>query len=373
MRLARRHGVVAAALLAPLLLAAAVAEERGIRDAMRVIVEDLRVLVTLSVEEGALDDPANENLILAATREIEEQASIVSEHAAREDTGVLAGFLDRQAWWMRRSFEWGRTHAVRELLYDTVDVCIACHTRLSSPSDSPVARDFLSTEALAGLPALERARLQIATRRFRDALDTLEGLLASPRLDDADRERAMSLYLRVALRVTGSADRAAQALAALSKRDDVDAQTRAVAAEWAGAIRASDTRAHEGDELAAARELVGAATARDAAGEGSPVPYIIATGLLHRYLERPEPRDDSRSEAYYLLGFSENRAGTSRWLPQVELYLEESIRLAPQGEPAARSMALLRDKLGEQFEGDLPEEVELHLRMLEAEIEGAGG
>jgi len=87
---------------------------------------------------------------------------------------LLATSVDRYAAWILRSYEWRRYAAMQRLVHDVVDVCSACHTRLPSPSDSPVAKDFLAGTETGLLPALERARLQIATRRFGDALATLE-------------------------------------------------------------------------------------------------------------------------------------------------------------------------------------------------------
>ena len=66
-------------------------------------------------------------------------------------------------------------HRVRGFpgLFDAVtmvtDACVTCHT-LRLGADSPVGEDFLASVPVQSLGALEHARLQIALRRFDDAL-----------------------------------------------------------------------------------------------------------------------------------------------------------------------------------------------------------
>ena len=64
----------------------------------------------------------------------------------------LASVLERYSLLMLRSFEQGETERVQELLYGLTDVCIACHTRLPSSHDSPVAKQFVDSRTIASLP-----------------------------------------------------------------------------------------------------------------------------------------------------------------------------------------------------------------------------
>jgi hypothetical protein len=149
----------------------------GMRDAMGSVFSSMRVLLELSAAPENLADPANERAILDAANELADQAAMISEHAPRDEVSFLAGSLDRYASWIKRSYEWRRYDAMARLVYDSVDLCVACHTRLPSRRDSRIATGFLAGNDMGSLPAAQRARLQIATRRFDDAMSTLETVL----------------------------------------------------------------------------------------------------------------------------------------------------------------------------------------------------
>jgi hypothetical protein len=91
------------------------------------------------------------------------------------------------------------------------------------------------------------------------------------------------------------------------------------------------------------------------------VHYVVASGILNRYVE--SHADDGRDlgEAYYLLGVVESRIGRAYWLGQAGFYLETSIRLAP-GEPfAEQAYGLLEEEVVLEYTYNdgvhIPEEV----------------
>jgi hypothetical protein len=89
---------------------------------------------------------------------------------------------------------------------------------------------------------------------------------------------------------------------------------------------------------------------------------LVASGLLHRAVSAAgKPTTDS-AEAYYLLGVTELRIGSSQWLTEPEAYLEAAIRAAPGSPPARRAYVVLEESTllgytGSGGEGELPPEV----------------
>lgn len=351
-------------------------EVAGMRDAMRSVFNSMRVLLELSASPESLASPANERAILAAARELADQASIVSEHAPRDEVSFLAASLDRYANWIRRSYEWGRYDTMQRLVHDAVDVCVACHTRLPSDRDSPLAEGFLAGADIAALPAERRAQLELATRRFDEALHTLESLLPGIVDDDARFEQAMRAYLVVALRVKNDPRRARQVCEQLAASSRISDARRKQLNDWAGALQHLEIAPPLAGDLDAARELVNEAETRRNAARGDPlVGFIAASRLLYEFLDSDAGSIAQGAEAYYLLGLSQYRIESMAWLPQAELFLEKAIRTSPASPSARRALALLRAKVEEGFvaQGEaIPEEVVRHLQMLSEMVESRG-
>ncbi len=369
------RALLVTALLAAALVPAAAYDVAGMRDAMLSVFSSMRVLLERSATLDGLAEPQDERAVLAAAQDLADQAAIISEHVPRDEVSFLASSLDRYATWIRRSLEWRRHEAARRLVHDAVEVCIACHTRVPSRRDSPLARDFLDTGQMEGLPAEDRARLQVATRRFDDALHTLEGLLAGTR-DPDTFERAAREYLVVALRVKGDPRRARQAFSQLAAGGGVEDARRRRLESWVGALQRLEIDPPVAGDLDTARALVREAETRRDAAVGDPlVLQVAASRLLYEYLDRGEGSVVEGAEAYYLLGLTHYRIEPGAPLPRAELFLEKAVRTAPGSEHARRALALLRVKLTEQYAaapGAMPPEIVDHLRLLQELVESPG-
>jgi hypothetical protein len=375
--------VIAGALLSVLPAsfgAAARAEEAdATRATMQVIFDNVRTLLTFAVEEGGFRDPAHERQIIDALNELGDQAAMLSEHAGAGDVGsaFLASALERYALLVLRNYEWGRVGRLRPLIYRTTEICIACHTRLPSPGDSPVAGDFIDSQTVRALPPYERAKVEVATRRFDDALVTLEALLASPTMAPRELVDVTRTYLWVNLRVKRDFERPLPVLERLTQRPGLPTALRRDVGQWVEDLRRLHAHPPAGSGLQAARTLVEAAQ-RFADPRGGLVDYVAASGLLHRYLEEETAQvgRDQRAAAYYLLGVTEYRSHADDWLPQAELYLEYAVRMAPQSPAAARAYDLLAAKVmsayGAASPDALPEGIRDHLRKLRALMEPSG-
>lgn len=354
-------------------------EKEATRETMRVIFQSLRYLLQVDISGQAFGEASNRDKVLAALRELDDQAAILASHGFVDDTGgmFLASVLERYSLLLLRSFEQDEPGKVQELLYGITDVCVACHTRLPSPRDSPVARHFADSSSIASLPARKRARIQVATRRFDDALDTLESLLESQ--GDADTvvlEDALRSYLILNIRVKGDMERPIPILEAVEEKLAPDSALRGDLEAWLASLQHYRDVPFVSDPLQTARQIMAAADKGDFPSPRSAlVEYIAASSLLNRYLLSNPADAMDVSEAHYLLGVAEYRIHRDDWLPQAELYLEISIVLAPDAPWANPAYKLLVEKIDRTYTrlpgGRLPPDVEERLWELRQAIDSA--
>lgn len=356
----------------------------GMRDAMQSVFSSMRTLLELSADTARLAEPANQAAILKAAAELEEQANLVSAHVPRDEISFLASSLDRYAQWIRKSYEWRLYNDTRQLVHATVDVCVACHTRLTSRRDSPLAEDFVNSKQMNRLSLRQRVRLQTATRRFDDALEDYATLLAESVGDDDFLQLARDALV-LALRVKVDPNQARELLAGLLAREDLKNPNREHVRAWANSLQdLSKVPIPKGD-LAVAQVLIEQAEAVIVSPAADPlINYIVASRLLYDYLESSDNDQgeynsqrslDEGSRAYYLLGLTQYRIDPEAWLPQAELFLEKSIRTAPASAHARDAFNLLLKKMQRSYpseKGGMPKDVHDHLQIL-LDMVRAGG
>ena len=354
----------------------------GMRDAMHTVFKSMQTLLDLSADPKQLAAPANQSTILQAATELEEQASLISGHVPRDEISFLASSLDRYAMWIRKSYEWRLYDDTQQLVHATVDVCIACHTRLTSRRDSPFAEDFINSTRISALPLRQRVKLQTATRRFNEALGGYATLLEQA-VGDEDFVPLGRDYLVLALRVKVNPRRALDLLETVLKRAELSGEHRERVSAWAHSLKQLLGLPLTEADLASAQNLVEQAeSVADLPSADSLVYYIVASRLLYDYLENSQERPGNTpgtvadgATAYYLLGLSLYRIDPQAWLPQSELYLEKSIRTAPAGQHARKAFELLSDKMQHTYppaKGGMPRDVRDHLKMLQDMVSTQG-
>ena len=346
----------------------------GMRDAMHAVFKSMRTLLEPSVQPGQLAARDNQQAILAATTELEEQASIISAHVPRDEISFLASSLDRYASWIRKSYEWGLYNDTQQLVHATVDVCIACHTRLASRQYSPLAEDFIDSAQITHLPMRQQLKLQTATRRFDDALVGYATLLEQS-VTDEDFVRLARDYLVLALRVKVDTERTRDLLDTLLKSSQLHGEHRERVTTWEESLQQLLKAPLPEADLATAQRLVEQAESiGNSPSTDGLVNYIVASRLLYDYLEVPldpaastEGIEEDGAKAYYLLGLALRRIEPESWLPQSELYLEKSIRTAPTSQYARAAFDLLVEKMRHTYpmaNGGMPDDVRDHLEIL---------
>jgi hypothetical protein len=330
---------------------------------MQVIFENLRFLFQVDMSDADFGSSENQAEVLEALRELDEQSAILASHGFYEDSaGVfLASVLERYSLLLLRSYERGEPQRVQQLLYGITDVCIACHTRLPSSRDSPVAKQFVDSQAAWSLPLNKRARIQVAMRRFDDALSTLETIIESPKFaDPVVLEDVLRTYLIVNIRVKGDMERPIPVLESVEERSVPQSAWRGDVETWLVSLQHFRDMPFIGDPLQSARDVIDASTSVDFPSRRSAlVDNIAASSLLHRYLA----------------SLAEYRIYRDDWLPQAELYLEVAIVLAPDAPWAMPAYSLLVEKIQRTYlqspGGRLPPEVEDRLRELKQAIDGS--
>lgn len=336
------------------------------RHTMAEVYDAMAFLLPLSFQEQRFTDPTHQEEIRAALEKLARSSGRLETHAGEHDAAwtYLSHSLANDARDIRRRFDEGHLLEARFLVQTLAETCVACHSRLPAERDALRSASFVNGHVLAEQPLSVRAKLAYATRRFERALELYEELFASPEAspNDFDLDGAIDDYLELAIRVRRDPERAERALARMAERPDLTERLRGEIAHWRASLREIQERKRDGS-LADARRLVARAEnpQRYADEREALVPYLEASGMLHRAVAEGELEGTDLAEAWYLLGLVETRIGRSFWLSQAEAFLETAIRTAPRTRVAEQAYAVLEDFLVAGFSGsggtDIPPDV----------------
>jgi tetratricopeptide (TPR) repeat protein len=348
------------------------ADREATRATMRDIFESIRVLLPLSVRTDAFAAPENRATVERALVALEQNADALAEHARSDDPArrLLGGSLSTDAGQALLLYRSDQFEEAAFQVQQTTENCVACHTKLRGVGDTPVARHFVDKSALRGLPLAERARLEVATRQFDEAVGSYEKLLASPKIHAGDLLGPLSDYLTLMVRVENDYARARKTLDRFAKRPDLWRHLRSDVEQWSRALRELEPYRDLPPDLASARGLIDRARQLQVvpADRGGWIHYLVASSLLQRYLALPPPTTRDTAETYYLLGLCETHIGDRQWISQADLYLESAIRLAPKEPFAAEAYVLLEEDTLVGYTGssgaNLPDSVAKHLEEL---------
>jgi hypothetical protein len=101
---------------------------------------------------------------------------------------------------------------------------------------------------------------------------------------------------------------------------------------------------------------------------------IVASSLLHQFLQTAPDDPLEVAEAYYRLGVAEAAISRTTWLPETEYFLETAIRAAPDSSHAMNAYTFLEQYVLASYTGSsgtsLPEDVWGRLAELRALVEG---
>jgi hypothetical protein len=358
------------------------------RAAMQRVFAAMTVLLPASAKEGGFSADADREELRAAFATLRDASVDLRAHGMGRDAsfGLHARNLADDALLASNAFALGDEEEARFTFTLLTQRCIDCHSRLPDVEDSPLAARLVALPEVAELAPLERARVDVALRRFDEALATWEKAFADPTIPPAEHELSGTLadYLTIALRVKGDAQRPQAVLRALSKREDAPGYLRNRLVAWAVSLaRVAPRLSQSTPSIQSAREwalmarnLSDLTTARDGL-----VYDLAASSLLLRWIDAREKGDRQAQDlelatAYYELAVVEDRTAFSIWAPQTDVYMEAAVRAAPSGPLARRAYARLEEQLltelGATSPGGLPEPERVRLAELNALIEGTG-
>ena len=348
-----------------------IAETRGIMDQ---IFASLTTVLPLSMDGKEFSNPKNREKVLTELRKMRDSTSALVDHTKRFEGsyGFIAKSMARDIKDIYSWYDKGSTSESRYLLQQVSENCVSCHMKLPDPGHAPKMDHFFKNVAVTNLSAPEKARLQVALRQFDDAMTTWEEMFKTwPKPAELFAMDTLPEYLKVAIRVKEDGKRALSTLENLSKRTDLPKyMTREVTAWKSSLTKLSGDLKKTGGELARAEKIIQNARRSmeypmDRTGL---VDYIVASGLLNRFMQTKSITTEQTSEAYYLLGVTESLIGRGTWLTQTDYYLEASVRAAPKSKSALKSFEALEQQILLEYSGsggtNIPEDVSANLEEL---------
>jgi hypothetical protein len=339
-------------------------QDEQTRAVMREIFQGLQVALPASGDPENFASAENRLEVNAALERLASNAARLEKHTTERDQQMhyLAGSVAGDAREVQRAYEQGRSQRAAFLLRQITENCVVCHTRLPSLRDSPIAQGFLEDGVLEELPLEPRATLQIATRRFDEALETLETVLLSPSEHAAVLLGPLTDYLVVSIRVKEDFERPIPVLKQFAQRPDLWARLRMDVEGWINELPKLRRQAAGKSDLATARTLLddGKQQVEFPEDRTALAHFVVASSVLQRYIDtHPDPSPEL-GEAFYLLGVVEARIGRNYWVTPSPFLLEQAIRLAPGADFADDAYALLERETFRAYEGsdweDLPAE-----------------
>jgi hypothetical protein len=385
---ARRAAVFGLALLAAVGARAEPSPNESARATMQRVYGAMTVLLPASAKDGGFSGAEKREELRAAFATLREAAVELRGHGERRDAsfGLHARNLADDALLASNAFALGDEEEARFTFTLMTQRCIDCHSRLPDVIDSPLATRLIALPEVKALAPLERARVDVALRRFDEALATWEEVFRDPAIAPAEHDLSGTLadYLTICLRVKGDAQRPQPVLRALAKRADTPGFLRTRLIAWGISLaRVGPRLAQSSPSIQVAREwammarnLSDLPTARDGL-----VYDLAASSLLLRWIDAREQGDRKAEDlelatAYYELAVIEDRTAFSIWAPQTDVYMEAALRAAPTGPLAKRAYARVEEQmlteLGATSLDALPDPERARLAALRALIDGAG-
>lgn len=354
---------------------------RGAQATMRQIFQTLTTAFTLSLNGQQFEDPANHPQILDALRALSQNATNLETHGQELNPsfGFLRRSLARDAREALKHYEEGDYKGSRFVLHQLTENCFACHSRLPSPRRFDLGKHFIEGIKIERLPLKDRVRLQVATRQFDAALEMYEAIFRSPSMAPAQMSLtgAFGDYLKLSLRVRNDFARAIATLEGFRQRPDMPRYLTDYIVSWVEALKELQHRKVRGDPLTRARTLIreGQSRNRFPADRQGLLHFVVASSVLHRYLDSGPTNKGQLSEAYYLLGVTESYISRSFWISETEFFLESAIRLDPKSPLAEKAYVFLEEYTIAGYTGslglDLPPDVRAHLEELRRLIDGS--
>ena len=287
-------------------------------------------------DEQAYESPQNASAIRKGLGELAETAHHISPSAqlpvSKNDPGLHFSLEDMRENIARSigAFDGGQKAYSRQMAKAVLNKCFHCHTRnqLGPQLEQPIS----NTPKLKLLRPLERLDLYVALRNYDKALSEARELISRP-IQGENRgfevDGAIQKGLTIAVRVKRDPQMGMQLVDLALKNPTLPFYLRQNGLSWRQGLLAwsQSRKVTNADPLLQARRLL------DSQGH-SPysslrIEHLIASTLLHDYLQTPRGKNET-AEAFYLLGRSYEglKDFGSQFLG--ETHFEACIELAPK-------------------------------------------
>lgn len=354
------------------------APEESVRARMRGIFRALKTGFLVSLDPAEFQAEGNRERVLQSLDTITAEARQLERHGSATSPGfnLLSRSLADDASAAMELFEAGDFAGARYFLGRLTGHCFACHSRLPAATRLDLSDDLFANPKVKSLPRRERMTLAVAARRFETALTLGEEILGSTDESPAsiDLSGTIDDYLKLVLRVRGDFSRAVRTLEQFGRRPDLPQYLSSYVESWLKALDSIEYNLNSGDKLGLARSLIqhGQIQNRTPSDRKGLIHFVLASSLLHQFVESPDVKIKEQAEAYYLLGVIEASISHT-WPSEADFYLETSIRLAPDSPFAEDSYVLLEENLIAGYMGmaggEIPQEITDFLHELRALID----
>jgi hypothetical protein len=351
------------------------------RAAMQQVFTALVTLLPMTANDEGFSDPADREKIEAAIEQLARATQDLEAHGEGRDADFLdlSQSLADDATDIRLAFELDHLEFARFQTQWLTQRCIDCHARLPDDVDAQIGERWIDDAGLADLPAPDRARLLVATRRFDDALTTWESVFQDKTIlpFEIDLRGWGAEYLMVALRVKRDPARAEPVVRALANRPDTPRSVQGRLLAWADALEYLRKTPPSGHPFEDAKRLAarGHANLELLTGRGGLVYDLAASGLLLAWLDdvgrpgTPSAPGAMRAEAWYMLGLLDDRIAFAWWTPRTGVFMEAVLRADPGGPLADRAYERAEEILLRDYGVASPEELPRGPRQTLEELE----
>jgi hypothetical protein len=349
-------------------------EQAATRSIMAQLFSSLTKVLPLSMNGKEFSDPKNRGPVLSELRNMRDGTTALVDHAKKYD-GSYEFIANAMARDIRDIYKWydkGATSEARYMLHQVSENCVSCHMKLPDPGHAPKMDHFFKNVAVEKLSPPEKARLQVALRQFDDAMTTWEGMFKTwPKPSELFVMDALPEYLKVTIRVKSEPKRALSTLDALSQRSDLPAFMSREVSAWKKSLKKlSPEITKKGSELSRSERIIRNAgkSMEYPMDRSALVDYIVASGLLNRYMHNKAISPPKKAKAYYLLGVTESLIGRTTWLTQTDYYLEAAVRAAPKSKVASKALDALEQQILMEYSGSggvhIPDDIQGNLEEL---------
>jgi hypothetical protein len=349
------------------------------KEIMNGIYASIRQVLPISLNDKAFYDPKNRTEIQKHLDNLSKSSHLLSQHAKLKDESFkfVSQSFQRDSREVANWFREGRTDEARYMLHNITENCISCHMKGAGTGKFPATAGFFENIDIASLNEMERARLQIATRQFDEAMKTYETVFETKKLAPSDLIflDAFSDYLKVAIRVQRDTARPLKVLEKYHSSQKLPQFVETQLADWIDALKDLSASKAQKPSLEIARNWMAKAQKqmkypRDRDGM---IYFIAASGVLNDLISAESLKKDELAEGYYMLGYIEEIIGRSFWVSQSEYMLEAAVRTSPKSRYAREAYALLEEYVYLDYSGssgtNIPNDVQQNLEELKKLIE----